>query len=347
MKKKFYAVLAVLLVLFTVAGCKQSGEYSLANENLSKYMTLGEYKDLTVKYNIDVVTDELIAKQMNSYIINAKDKAPKITEGEAKDGDLVNIDYVGYLDGVAFENGSAKDQIVEIGSETYIPGFEEAIIGLACGETVDANLKFPTEYKTAELAGKDVVFSITLNYIVPGPSDEVAAAIGEGNYSTLAEMKEYARTNLQTAFDSNNRNAILSIAMSQIIDSSEIKSIPEKLKQEQHRELEVKYAGALQAGATSIDEVTKYFYNCSADELVDKFCKQRMVIQMIANEEGLTVTDEVLDERLKQAADYAQVTPEAYLEKNGISRESFRELLTGDVVKDYLYENIKVEPVSK
>jgi trigger factor len=346
MKKKFYAVLAVLLVLFTVAGCKDKGEYSLAKEDLSKYMTLGEYKDLTVNYNIDVVTDELLHKQMNSYIVNAKDKI-KTTEGVAEDGGIVNIDYVGYLDGVAFENGSAKDQIVEIGSGTYIPGFEEAIIGLACGETVDANLTFPTEYKTEELAGKDVVFSITLNYIIPGPSDEVAAAIGEGNYSTLAEMEEYARTNLQAAFDSNNRNAILSIAMSQIIDSSEIKSIPEKLKEEQHRELEVKYAGALAAGASSLDEVTKYFYNCTADELVEKFCQQRMVIQMIANEEGITVSDEELDERLKQAADYTQVTPEEYLENNGISRESFRELMTGDLVKDYLYENIKVEPVTK
>ena len=347
MKKKLTAIMAVLLVLFTVAGCdKDKGEYSLANEDLSKYVTLGEYKDLTVNYNIDVVTDELIHKQMVSYLINAKDKI-KTTEGVAEDGSIVNVDYVGYLDGEAFENGSANDQTLEIGEGNYLPGFEEAIIGLACGETVDANLTFPADYKTAELAGKDVVFSIKLNYIVPGPSDEVAAAIGEGNYKTKAEMEEYARTNLQTAFDSNNRNAILSIAISKIIDSSEIKDIPEKLKEAQYKELEVKYAGAIAAGAADLDEVTKYFYNCTANELVEKFCKQRMVLQMIANEEGITVSDEELDERLKTAADYTGVTPEQYLEQNGITRESFRELMSVDLVKDFLYENVKVEPVSK
>ena len=345
MKKKLITIVSVLCLLLTVVACdKQKGEYDLSKEDLSKYMTLGEYKDLTINYNLDEVTDELVHKQLVSYIINAADKI-KTTEGTAEDGSIVNVDYIGYMDGVAFDGGAAQDQILEIGSATYIPGFEEAIIGLACGETVDAELTFPTEYKNEEMAGKDVVFSITLNYIVPGPSDEVAAAIGEGNYSTEAEMVQYAKDNLQAAFDNNNRNGILRVLMEKILDSCEFKEIPQGLKDSQRKELEVKYSGAIAAGAADLDEVTKYFYGCTASELVEVFCQQRMVMQEIANREGITITDEELEEQLKQAADYSQVTPEEYLEKNGITKSAFRELMISDKVKDFLYENVKVEPL--
>ena len=107
MKKKLITIVSVLCLLLTVVACdKQKGEYDLSKEDLSKYMTLGEYKDLTINYNLDEVTDELVHKQLVSYIINAADKI-KTTEGTAEDGSIVNVDYIGYMDGVAFDGGAA------------------------------------------------------------------------------------------------------------------------------------------------------------------------------------------------------------------------------------------------
>ena len=131
-----------------------------------RYVTLGQYKGLTIVLDGLEVTEE----EIDAYIEDAAAQAGlNQKEGTVKEGDVVNIDYSGKKDGVAFDGGTAQGAALEIGSGTFIPGFEEGLIGVNTGETVDLDLTFPENYGAEELAGAETVFTVTVNYIEAAP----------------------------------------------------------------------------------------------------------------------------------------------------------------------------------
>ena len=143
------------------------------------YVELGEYKGLTVEVSPTTVTDEEVIKQIRANA--GSDILEEVTEGTVEEGDTANIDYEGKLDGEAFDGGTAKDTDLEIGSGTFIPGFEDGLIGVKIGDTVDLPLTFPENY-TEELAGKDVVFTVTVNSVkrMPELTDDLVNQITDG-----------------------------------------------------------------------------------------------------------------------------------------------------------------------
>ena len=130
--------------------------------NALDYVTLGEYKGLTVQDQPVEVTEEQIDSEVE-YYIQLADALESVTEGTVEEGDTANIDYEGKLNGEAFDGGTAKGYDLIIGSDSFIDGFEDGLIGVAVGETVDLPLTFPENYGNEELAGQDVVFTVTVN----------------------------------------------------------------------------------------------------------------------------------------------------------------------------------------
>lgn len=170
-------------------------------------VVLGDYKGLEIEAVPDEVSDEMIENEidkqrhLNARHINIDDRA-------AEDGDKVNIDFEGKVDGVAFEGGSAEDQELELGSGSFIPGFEEGIVGHEIGETFDIDVKFPEDYFNEDLKGKDAVFTITLNSIaveeLPEVDDEFIKDISE--FDTVDEYKADLKKQKTEEVEANAKN---------------------------------------------------------------------------------------------------------------------------------------------
>ena len=165
-------------------------------------VTLGEYKGLTVEADQQELTDAMV----DARISQDQDKASRTIDVEdrpVQEGDTVNLNYAGTVDGVAFAGGTAEDQILTIGSHQFIPGFEEQMIGMSIDEEKDLNVTFPDPYQSQELAGKEAVFHVKLNSIQvkikPERDDEFAADVSE--FSTYQEYSDDIRRQLQERAD--------------------------------------------------------------------------------------------------------------------------------------------------
>ena len=164
MKKVISLVLALTFV-FALAGCTKANKGRIKyNLKMDKFVTLGEYEGIKIDTNGKEYKDTY-SQFMNSDI-QSFDLYKKITEGTLKNGDVANIDYVGKLNGVAFDGGTASNQELELGSNTFIEGFEEGLVGAQIGKSIDLNLTFPKDYGNTELAGKAVVFTVKVNHVV-------------------------------------------------------------------------------------------------------------------------------------------------------------------------------------
>ena len=342
MKKRVSLLFGLLALALVLPACQKEKTYDITTMNMDKYLTLGEYKGLSVNYNPDSASDEQIEEQVKSMMITNSEKIA-IKEGKAKKGDLVNINYVGYKDDIPFDGGTANDQNVRIGAGNYIPGFEEAIVGMTPGETVNAKLTFPDDYHNADLAGQAVVFSITLNFIYPEITDDVVAQMESSDYTNKDEFYAYAREVVERDINSSNQTAVTSLAFEKILENSTFKEVPDAIKEIQRADLEKRYASAIENGAGGLDSVVQYLYGCSAEELIEVYSKQRMVTQAIAKAEGIEVTEEEVDARLEEVGAMYGMDGENYLKVNDISREKFKELMISEKVQTFVYENTTTE----
>ena len=195
----------------------------------SDYVTLGDYKGLTVTVDPIAVTDEEIEQQIQENIELAG-ALETVEDGTVEYGDTANIDYEGKLDGEAFDGGTAKEYDLTIGSHTFIDGFEDGLVGAAVGETLDIPLTFPESYFSEDLAGKDVVFTVTVNEIKRAPelTDELVNTITEGDYTDVASYTDYIRSSLESSKEEEKKYNIQSDILTHISDSSEIKEYPQE-----------------------------------------------------------------------------------------------------------------------
>lgn len=164
MKKTLTAVLCVLLALTLLCSCggAKKTTFGIGEENIEKYVVLGQYKGITVNTKSEeykTVFESIVAEDATKN--NCYNRADS---GAVQEGDIANIDYVGKIDGVAFEGGTANGYDLKIGSGSFITGFEDGLIGVTVGETTDLFLKFPDDYRSCDLAGRNVVFTVKVNY---------------------------------------------------------------------------------------------------------------------------------------------------------------------------------------
>lgn len=339
MKKRILALALAVLCCFTVVACNDEGK-ELKDMKLSKYMELGEYTNVEVSPVLSQVSDVRVQEQMQE-LFNTQVVDFGITDRAVAVGDIANIDFAGYIDGVAFEGGTGRYNL-EIGSGDFIEGFEDGLIGAMPGEAVELNLTFPENYGSADLAGKDVVFEVTVNYIVPEMSDELIAKFNNENYSTVQEMEDFVRGLVQQEVDLENKDRVIKAAMQKIIANSTFKEVPEFLIEQQKTVIKNKLAPTLEGTGVDIETYLTVFYGSTLTQTAEANVKERMVIQAIANEAGIEVTDEELDAALEEVGANYGVTGEEMLTMMGYDRGYYREFLIGMEVYDYVYENAVV-----
>ena len=269
---------------------------------------LGEYAGLTV-------TKE--AKNVNEADVDAEVKRMQdrngrllTREGAAENGDTVDIDFEGFVDGKAFEGGKAEHYSLILGSGSFIPGFEDQVVGHSAGEEFDVNVKFPEEYGAAELAGKDATFKIKLHEVkykeLPALDDDFAKDVSE--YDTLDELKDSIRNNIKTNLDKQAEQKVENDLMDQVITNMKA-DIPDAMVDSRIDELVQDFEYRISQQGLKLADYLKYMgmnieqFRAQFKEQADKQVKMRLAMEAIVAKEGITASDEEFEEEVKRIAD--------------------------------------------
>ena len=269
---------------------------------------LGEYAGLTV-------TKE--AKNVNEADVDAEVKRMQdrngrllTREGAAENGDTVDIDFEGFVDGKAFEGGKAEHYSLVLGSGSFIPGFEDQVVGHSAGEEFDVNVKFPEEYGAAELAGKDATFRIKLHEVkykeLPALDDDFAKDVSE--YDTLDELKDSIRNNIKTNLDKQAEQKVENDLMDQVIANMKA-DIPDAMVDSRIDELVQDFEYRISQQGLKLADYLKYMgmnieqFRAQFKEQADKQVKMRLAMEAIVAKEGITASDEEFEEEVKRIAD--------------------------------------------
>ncbi len=325
----------------------------LQDLDIDKYVTLNDYKNMKVEVYKPQTQDQDIEQYIDSELLKGY-----ITDRAVADGDVANIDYEGKKDGVAFEGGTASGFDLEIGSGSFIPGFEEKLIGVMPGETVDLDLTFPEGYREPSLAGQPVVFTVTVNGIAESISyadatDADLARLGlsyESKEALWDAAKAEVEKSAEEAFEASKTSAILN----QILSESTIKEIPEYLVEEQMQGFEI-YMESMSQMYYGMN-FEKYLQDVEQRSLEDfeaeirpdceTTVKQYLISEALARAEKLDITDELVREyAAEDIAGYDGYTVDSYLEEVGYT--TYRMFVLQEKLVERLNGIITVETTSE
>ena len=311
------------------------------------YVTLGEYKGLKVVVQDAAVNDADLEAYVNQeYLSHITEENGGVKDRAVAEGDTVIIDYEGKKDGVAFEGGTAQGADLTIGSGAFIPGFEDQLIGVMPGETVDLNLTFPETYKNnPDLAGAEVVFTVTVHYIMPTQiQDDVIAGFGLEQYQDEAGLRKYVAEMLeeyaQSEYQTNVENAVLQALVENCTYKENMPAdLVDKYVENVNNQIQM-----IAAAYYGVDGETyaNALYNMSLADFskvaAENTVKQVLAFQLIADKENLNISDEELDKELEQYAKETGAESKEALLLQG-EKEEYREYFMFRKVVDFLVEN--------
>ena len=272
-------------------------------------VTLGDYKGVEVPKSEIVVTDEEVdteirkEQEKNARTVAVEDRA-------AANGDITTIDFEGFVDGVAFDGGKGSDYALTLGSGTFIPGFEDQLVGANAGDHVEVKVTFPEEYQAKELAGKEAVFQCDVKKIetkeVPELDDEFAKDVSE--FDTLAEYKEDVKKNLTEKKEKEARTAKENAAVDKAIENAQM-DIPELMTKTECRQMMDDFSRRMQQQGLSMEQYFQ-FTGQSMDKMMEdmkpqalKRIQTRLVLEKVAEAENIQPSEEEITEEIQKMAD--------------------------------------------
>ena len=272
-------------------------------------VSLGKYKGVEVdKQEITVFDEEIDAEIRKEQEKNASRN--EITDRPVKDGDDIVLDFEGFCDGVAFEGGKGTDYPLTIGSGSFIPGFEEQLVGANIGEEMEVNVTFPENYQSDDLAGKDAMFKCTVKKItekiLPELDDEFADEVSE--FSTLAEYREDVRKNITERKEGAARTAKENQAVEKVIADAHVE-IPAAMLRTQQEQLVSEFEQQVMSQGMNFEDYLKYAQTNreqlteNMKEDAERRIKYRLVMEQVAKEENIVATDEDFEAELQKMAD--------------------------------------------
>ena len=272
-------------------------------------VTLGDYKGVEVPKTEITVTDEDVdaeikkEQEKNSRTINVEDRGAQLQ-------DVVTIDFEGSVDGVPFDGGQATEYPLTLGSNTFIPGFEDQLVGAKVGDDVDVKVTFPEEYQAKELAGKEAIFKCAVKKIeakeLPELDDDFAKDVSE--FDTLAEYKEHVKTNLEDKKADEAKRAKEDAAVDKAIENAQM-DIPEAMLQTQCRQMLDDFSRRMQSQGLSMDQYFQ-FTGMTAEKMMEdmkpqalKRIQTRLVLEKVAEVENIQPTEEEVNEEISKMAE--------------------------------------------
>lgn len=290
---------------------------------MAKVIKLGQYKEIEVTVEKHVVSDEEVQNQINGIVAQSSSLTDKETD-VVENGDVTTIDFKGMKDGVAFDGGTAQGYQLEIGSGSFIPGFEDQMIGMKKGETRNLNLTFPENYGAADLAGADVVFEVTVHNIQAKKAaelnDEFVKTLNVPEVSTVEDLNKFMRTQLEMQVQQQYNQMVENAVMDKLINDSEVEVEEEDINKalEQHVQrisMELASQGMALEQYLAMMGMNEDILREQLKPTAAQQAKFEAIIDEVAKVEELNTTDEELDEQVERIAQYNQVTKEMVLEK--------------------------------
>ena len=300
-------------------------------------VTLGEYKGLEVAKADTTVTDEEVEAELkkeqekNARTINVEDRP-------AADGDTVTLDFEGSVDGVPFDGGAGKDYPLTLGSHSFIPGFEEQLVGAALEEEKEVNVTFPEDYQAEELAGKAAVFKCTIHKIeakeLPALDDDFAKDVSE--FDTLDEYKKEIKDNLTKKKEEQAKTEKENAVVDKAVENATME-IPEAMIDTQVENMVDDFARRIQSQGLSMEQYMQ-FTGATVDSLKEQMKPQavkriesRLVLEKVAEAENIQISDEKLDEELAKMAEMYKM-----------ELDKFKELV-GEYEKEQMKKDLAVQ----
>ena len=318
----------------------------MAGIDVEKCVTLGDYKGVTVEKTIQSVTDEDVQNEIDNALANY----PVEVDQAAKEGDTVNIDYVGKIDGEEFDGGSDQGADLKLGSGKFIDGFEDGLIGARKGETRTLNLTFPEDY-TQDLAGKAVEFTVTVNAVkepLSEPTDQWVADNIEG-YDNIADYKAGIRSEQEESNEQTAENQVRYAAWTQVIDNRTINEYPETLVEvgkklyEQQVETYAKYAGMELDAYIESSGLTQEEYQSNMEEYGKNVAAQALVCQAICDKEGFAIGDDDYQKALQDMLTEYGCTEDELIQTYG--QDNVEQSIMLNRVSNLILENANVTEV--
>ena len=310
---------------------------------------LGKYKGIEIKkieYNVsdDDINHELEHMQEhNSRLISIDDR-------EVQKGDTVNIDFEGFVDGKAFEGGKAENYDIEIGSNTFIPGFEDGVIGMKIDEEKDIDVKFPEEYFSKELAGKDATFKVKLHEIkkkeLPELDDEFAKDVSE--FDTLDELKADIKKKLEKQNADREKYETEEAVIKALCENTKV-DIPSGMVETEVDNMLKDFEQRLSYQGLKLDQYLKMLGK-TEEEMRKEYepqaiegIKSRLAIEAVIKAEKIEATDKEVDDKVKEMAkNYGRENDETFL-KNENVRNYIKEGIESEKAIDFLVKNAKMK----
>ena len=299
---------------------------------------LGKYKGIEIKKIEYNTTDKDIEHEL-SHMAERNARLVTIEDRPVEKGDITTIDFEGSIDGVKFEGGTAENQELEIGSNTFIPGFEDQVIGMKIDEEKDINVKFPDEYFSKDLAGKDAVFKVTLHGIkkkeLPKLDDEFAKDVSE--FDTLDELKNSIKERLDTDNERKSKYETEEEAIKTVCDNTNI-DIPNGMIELEIDNMMRDMETRLSYQGLNLNQYIQMIGKTEADmrndfkEQAERSVKSRLVLEAVVKAENIEVQEDDITEKVKEMA-----------KQYGRKEE---ELLENTQLKDYISENLKTEKLN-
>ena len=308
-------------------------------------VTLGDYAGLNVTKKVKTVDDA----QVEAELKRMQDRNARMLtrDGAAENGDIADIDFEGFVDGTAFEGGKAEHYSLTLGSGSFIPGFEEQIVGHKAGDEFDVNVKFPEEYHASELAGKDATFKVKLHEVkykdLPALDDDFAMDVSE--YDTLEELKNSIRKGME---DNNAKQADQQVEndlIEQVVNGMTAE-IPQAMYDERVEELVQDFQYRIAQQGLKLEQYLQYMgmnmdqFKAQFAEQAEKQVKMRLAMEAIVAKEGITASDEEFETEVKRIADAYQM--EADKVRSVVNEEAVKAI---DFIKEKA--NVTTETVAQ
>ncbi|MCL0101369.1 trigger factor [Peptococcaceae bacterium] len=308
---------------------------------------LGQYKGIEVEKPSVEVSDEEIQKELE-YLQRVNANLVVVNDGELQDGDVAIIDFTGYIDGKPFDNGSAKNYSLTIGSGSFIAGFEDQLLGLKPGEEREIKVTFPKDYHIEMLAGKEASFNVKLNeikrYELPPLGDELAKEVSE--FDTLKELKKDIFNKTREVKEQKVDSEVQRNLIKKVISNSEMEIPDSMIEHQLDRMVEEMYHELRARGIELSDYLRKFNYTLEdiREKIRDEaefIIKKGLVLDAIAESENLKASDEEVDKEISEIAERLKQDLEKF--KQTIAKEGDLDIIKLDIsrrkVIDFLLDN--------
>ena len=285
---------------------------------------LGKYKGLGVKKEETTVTKEEIEKSIEEMRNHYADYSVKT--GKIENGDIAVIDFEGFKDGVPFEGGKGENYSLTIGSNTFIPGFEDQLIGHETGEEVDVNVTFPEDYHAENLKGAKVTFKVKINTVkeknVPELNEEFFADLGMEGINSKETLEKQVEENIKARKDYDNENKYIDALLDVATNNMEVE-VPEEMVYDETSRMLKRYEEQLGMQGIKLEDFYKFTKSNEEDlrekmkEEALKIVKQRLLLEAIVKEESLEVSDEEAEHEAEHLAGHYNMSKEDFLKEFG------------------------------